>query len=76
VDHPWRTIPPSPDIHEVLALIGHRHHHHHFPSGFHLLLPPGLLLLPSSIDIASQCGVVLLHPLKLFLDECQFFSNL
>jgi hypothetical protein len=33
-----------------------------------LLLPLGLLLLPSSIDIASQCGVVLLHLLKFFLD--------
>jgi hypothetical protein len=37
-----------------------------------LLFPPVLLLLPSSIDIASQCGIVLLYLLKFFLDRCQF----
>jgi hypothetical protein len=36
-----------------------------------LLLPQGLLL-PFSIDIVSQCDVVLLHLLKFFLDESQF----
>jgi hypothetical protein len=44
------------------------------PAGFLLLLsgllfPLVLLLLPSSIDIASQCGVVLLRLLKFFLDR-------
>jgi hypothetical protein len=36
-----------------------------------ILLPP-VLLLPSSIDITSQCGVVHLHLLKFFLDRSQF----
>jgi hypothetical protein len=38
----------------------------HLLSG--LLLPLGLSLLPSSIDISSKCGIVLLHMLKFFLD--------
>jgi hypothetical protein len=37
-----------------------------------LLLPPVLLLLPSSIDIVSQCGIILLCLLKFFLDRSQF----
>jgi hypothetical protein len=37
-----------------------------------LLLPPVLLILPSNIDIASQCGVVLFRLLKFFLDINQF----
>jgi hypothetical protein len=56
----WTTfgglLPPSPDILRALAL----------------LLPSVLLLLPSSIDIASQYDVVLLHLLKFFLDKSQF----
>jgi hypothetical protein len=37
-----------------------------------LLLPLVLLLLPSSIDIMSQCGVVYLCMLNFFLDKSQF----
>jgi hypothetical protein len=37
-----------------------------------LLLPPVLLILPSSIDIVSQCGIILLRLLKFFLDRSQF----
>jgi hypothetical protein len=65
-------LPSSPDIIGALALIGHRHHHHRLPSGFLLCLLSGILLLPSSIDIASRCGVVLLCMLKFFLDGGQF----
>jgi hypothetical protein len=60
----WTTLggllPPSPDILGALALIRHLGHHHRLPPGLllHLLyglllLPLGLLLLPSSIDILS-----------------------
>jgi hypothetical protein len=74
---PWITLggllTPSPDILGALALIGRRRHHHRLPPDLLLrllsdLLPPGLFFLPSSIDISSQCGVVLLHLLKFFLD--------
>jgi hypothetical protein len=73
----WTTLggllPPSMDILEVLALIGHLGHHHRFLSGLlrlvsGLLLLPGLLLFPSSIDISSQYLVVLPYLLKFFLD--------
>jgi hypothetical protein len=77
-ERPWITLrellPPSPDILGALALIGRWRHHHRLPSGLllcllsGLLLPLGLLILPSSIDISSQCGVVLLCLLKFFLD--------
>jgi hypothetical protein len=50
-------LPPSLDILGALALIRRWRHHHPLPPG--LLLPPVLLFLPSSIDIVSQCGVVL-----------------
>jgi hypothetical protein len=40
----------------------------HLLAGF--LLPP--VLLSSSIDIMSKCGVVRLHLLKFFLDKRQF----
>jgi hypothetical protein len=78
---PWTTLggllPPSLDILRALALIGHRRHHHRLPLSLllrlvlGLLLPPGLLL-PSIIDILSQCSVVLLRVLKFFLDGSQF----
>jgi hypothetical protein len=70
-------LPPSPDILGALTLIEHRRHHHRLPLSLLLrllsgiLLPPGILL-PSSIDISSQCGVVLPHLLKFFLDSSQF----
>jgi hypothetical protein len=70
-------IPPSQDILRALALIGPWHHHHRLPSSLllhlllGLLLPPGLLL-PSSIDISSQCLIVLPRLLKFFLDKSQF----
>jgi hypothetical protein len=38
-----------------------------------LLLSPVLPLLPSNIDIVRECGIVLLHLLKFFLDRSQFF---
>jgi hypothetical protein len=60
---PWTTLggllPPSLNILGALDLL--------------LRLRLGLLLPPSSIDIASQCGVVLLHLLKFFLDRSYFF---
>jgi hypothetical protein len=37
-----------------------------------LLFPPVHLLLPFSIDITRQCGVVRLRLLKFFLDRSQF----
>jgi hypothetical protein len=37
-----------------------------------LLLSLLLILLPSSIDIMSQCGIVRFHLLKFFLDRSQF----
>jgi hypothetical protein len=77
-ERPWTTLkgllPPSPDILEALALIGPPGHHHRLLSGLllrllsgRLLLPLSLLLLPSSIDISSQCLVVLPCLLKFFL---------
>jgi hypothetical protein len=79
---PWITLggllPLSPDILGVLILIGCRRHHRRLPPGFlfclllDLLLPLGLLILPSSIDISSQCDVVLFRLLKFFLDRSQF----
>jgi hypothetical protein len=79
---PWTTLggllPPCPDILGSLTLIRHQRHHHRLPPGFllylfsGLLLPSGLLLLPSSIDIASQCDIVVLRLLKFFLDGSQF----
>jgi hypothetical protein len=41
-------------------------------AGILLRLLVGLLLLPSSIDIMSQCGVVYLCMLNFFLDKSQF----
>jgi hypothetical protein len=61
-----------------LTLIERRCHHHHLPPDFllhllsGLLLPPSLLLLPSTIHLARQCDVVLLRLLKFFLDGSQF----
>jgi hypothetical protein len=64
-------LPPSPDILGALA----------FPCFLvglllrllaALLLPPVPLLLPFSIDIVSQCNIVLLRLLILFLDRSQF----
>jgi hypothetical protein len=78
LDHYWRTTSSKSEHFGAFALIEHRHHHHHLPPGLllhllsGLLLPLGLHLLPSSINIESQCGVVLLHLLKLFLDGSQF----
>jgi hypothetical protein len=73
---PWTTLggllPPSPDILGALALIKRRCHHHRLSLSLLFYLLPGLLLLPSSIDITSQCGVVLFHLLKFFLDGSQF----
>jgi hypothetical protein len=77
-DHHGGLLSPCPNILEALTLIRRRRHHHHLPSGLllrlllSLLLPPVPLLLPSSIDIASQCSVVLLRLLKFFLDRSQF----
>jgi hypothetical protein len=60
----WTTLggllPPNPDVLGALALLRLL---------VVLLLPTVLLLLTSRIDIASQCGVVLLHMLKFFLDR-------
>jgi hypothetical protein len=78
-ERPWTTLggllPPSPDILRTLALIGPPGHHHRLPLGLllHLLsgillLPPGILLFPSSIDISSKCLVLLPCMLKFFLD--------
>jgi hypothetical protein len=56
-------------------------HHYRLPLGLllclllGLLLPSDLLLLPSSIDISSQCSVVLPRLLKFFLDWINLFSN-
>jgi hypothetical protein len=61
-------LAPSLDIFGALALIGPLGHHHHLPPGLLLHLLSGLLLLPSSIDISSQCLVVLPYLLKFFLD--------
>jgi hypothetical protein len=62
----WTTLggllPPSPDILRAFALL-------RLLVGLFL---PSVLLLPSSIDIASQYDVVLLHLLKFFLDKSQF----
>jgi hypothetical protein len=73
---PWTTygglLPPSPETLGALALIGHQSHHHRLSLGVLLRLLSGLLLLPSSIDISSMCGIVLLHLLKFFLDGSQF----
>jgi hypothetical protein len=71
----WTTLgwllPPNPDILGALTLLhllaGLLLHH---LSG--LLLLSVLLLLPSSIDIASQRGVVLLRLLKFFLNRSLF----
>jgi hypothetical protein len=78
----WITLggllSPNSDILRVLALIIHRCHHHRLPLGLllrlllGLLLPLNLILIPSSIDISIQCGVVLLRLLKFFLDRSQF----
>jgi hypothetical protein len=73
---PWTSLkgllPSSLDILGALTLIERRCHHYRFPSDLLLHLLSGLLLPPgpplSSIDILSQCGVVLLHLLKFFLD--------
>jgi hypothetical protein len=67
-------LSPSLDILGALALIGPRRRQDRLPPGLHLclisglLLPLGLLLLPSSIDTSSQCGVVLSRLLKFFLN--------
>jgi hypothetical protein len=75
----WTTLEallsPSLDIFRALALIGPLDHHHRLPldpllrllSGL-LLLSLDLLLISSSIDISSQCLVVLPYLLKFFLD--------
>jgi hypothetical protein len=78
LDHHGGLLPLSPDILGALALIRHRRHHHRFPPGLLLrlllgpLLPPVILLFSSSIDIVSQCGVVLFRMPKFFLDRSQF----
>jgi hypothetical protein len=68
---PWTTLrrllPPSLDIVGALALIR--------PSGHHHRLRSGLLILPSSIDISSQCLVVLPCLLRFFLAKTNLFSN-
>jgi hypothetical protein len=75
LDHHGGLLPPGPDILGALVLIGRQCHHHHLPPSLLLRLLSGLLLssvlllLPSSIDIMSQCGVVLLCLLKFFLDR-------
>jgi hypothetical protein len=60
----WTTLEallsPSLDIFRALALIG--------PLDLLLRLLSGLLLISSSIDISSQCLVVLPYLLKFFLD--------
>jgi hypothetical protein len=70
---PWTTygglLPPSPETLGALALIGRQSR---LSLGVLLRLLSGLLLLPSSIDISSMCGIVLLHLLKFFLDGSQF----
>jgi hypothetical protein len=62
----------SSDILGALTIIGCQLHHHRLPLGLLLRLLMGLLLVPSSINIASQCEVVLLHLLKFCIDESQF----
>jgi hypothetical protein len=75
---PWTTLggllPPSLDILRALAIIGPPGHHHHLLSTLLLcllssllLLSLGLLILSSSIDISSQCLIVLFCLLKFFL---------
>jgi hypothetical protein len=64
-ERPWTTIggllPPS----RALALIERQPHHHRLSPGLLLRLLSGLLIsssiliLPSSIDISNQCGVVI-----------------
>jgi hypothetical protein len=48
----------------------------HLLEGILLCFLVGLLLLPSSINIMSQCDVVHLRLLKFFLDRSQFIFNL
>jgi hypothetical protein len=61
-------LPPSLDALGALALIGPPDHHHRLLLDLLLCLPLGLILLYSSIDISSQCLVVLPCLLKFFLD--------
>jgi hypothetical protein len=68
---PWTTLggllPPGPGILVAFALIEPLGHHHLLHLALLFLLLSGLLILPSSIDISSQCLVVLPCLLKSFL---------
>jgi hypothetical protein len=77
-ERPWTTLggqlPPSSNILGALALIGPPGHHHRLLSGLllHLLsglllLPSGLIIFSSSIDILIQCLILLPCLLKFFL---------